>query len=75
MWSRYPILSAIKMFYAEVAHQEEKVRNLIRPKRPMKLPHVLTEQEVERLLKATDNPKHKCILMLIYSGGLRLGKL
>jgi integrase/recombinase XerD len=69
------ILSAIKMFYAEVAHQEEKVRNLIRPKRPMKLPHVLTEQEVERLLKSTGNPKHKCILMLIYSGGLRLGEL
>lgn len=69
------ILSAIKMFYAEVVHQEEKVRNLIRPKRPMKLPHVLTEHEVERLLKATGNPKHKCILMLIYSGGLRLGEL
>ncbi len=69
------ILSAIKLFYEEVVRQPEKVRFLIRPKRPMKLPHVLTEYEVGRLLKATDNLKHKCILMLIYSGGLRLGEL
>lgn len=69
------ILSAIKMFYAEVVNQEEKVRYLIRPKKAQKLPHVLTEDEVTRLLKATDNLKHLCILMLIYSAGLRLGEV
>jgi integrase/recombinase XerD len=69
------ILSAIKMFYEAVLGQSEKVRDLIRPKKAFKLPHVLSEAEVERLIKATDNPKHKCILMLIYSGGLRLGEL
>lgn len=69
------ILSAIKMFYAETVNQEEKVRYLIRPKKSTKLPHVLLEAEVARLLKATDNPKHQCILMLIYSAGLRLNEL
>ncbi|MBK8555464.1 MAG: tyrosine-type recombinase/integrase [Lewinellaceae bacterium] len=69
------ILSAIKMFYAEVVDQEEKVRHLIRPKRAEKLPHVMSEQEVTRLLKACINLKHRCILMLIYSAGLRLGEL
>ncbi|MCB9343434.1 MAG: tyrosine-type recombinase/integrase [Saprospiraceae bacterium] len=69
------ILSAIKMFYAEVVGQEEKVRYLIRPKRPGKLPHVLSEQEVVRLFSAVDNLKHRCILMLIYSAGLRLGEV
>lgn len=69
------ILSAIKMFYEAVLGQREKVRDLIRPKTPLKLPHVLTESEVERLFRASGNPKHKCILMLIYSGGLRLGEL
>ncbi len=69
------ILSAIKMFYEAVLGQREKVRDLIRPKTPLKLPHVLTESEVERLFRALGNPKHKCILMLIYSGGLRLGEL
>jgi len=69
------ILSALKMFYAEVLGQHEKVRDMIRPKRPQKLPHTLTEDEVSALLRATGNPKHKCILMLIYSAGLRLGEL
>jgi len=69
------ILSAIKMFYSEVINQEEKVRDIIRPKRAQKLPHVMTEGEVERLLHATDNLKHRCLLMLIYSAGLRLGEV
>lgn len=68
------ILSAIKMFYAEVIPQEYKVQGLLRPKRPEKLPLVLTETEVSRLLKTVDNLKHRCILMLIYSAGLRLGE-
>ncbi len=69
------ILSAIKMFYAEVVKQEEKVMNLIRPKRAEKLPHVLSESEVTRLLQVTTNLKHRCLLMLIYSAGLRLGEV
>jgi len=39
------------------------------------LPQVLTEGEVVNLLRAVDNLKHRCILMLLYSAGLRLGKL
>ncbi len=69
------ILSAIKMFYKEVVNQEYKVLNLLTPKKPQKIPHVLTEEEVTRLLKAVDNQKHRCILMLIYSAGLRLGEV
>ncbi len=49
--------------------------DIIRPNRPQKLPHVLTEREVERLLQAADNFKHRCILMLVYSAGLRLGEV
>jgi len=68
------ILSAVKMFYEEVVGQGQKVQNLLRPKKPQKLPHVLTEEEVARLLRSVDNLKHRCILMLIYSAGLRLGE-
>jgi site-specific recombinase XerD len=69
------ILSAVKMFYADVVGQEDKVMNLLRPKRPQKLPQVLGEQEVVRLFQATTNLKHQCLLMLIYSAGLRLGEV
>lgn len=40
-----------------------------------KLPEVLTEQEVLMILKQTSNLKHKAILSLLYSGGLRVGEL
>ncbi len=67
-------LSAIKAFYADTINQEEKVLNLVRPKQPRKLPFVFTESEIERLLNALSNIKHKCILALIYSAGIRLGE-
>jgi site-specific recombinase XerD len=49
---RNQILSAIKIFYSEVVDQEWKVQGLLRPKRPDKIPHVLSEYEVVRLLRA-----------------------
>ncbi len=68
------IMSAIKMFYAATIDQEAKVSGLFQPKPDQKLPQVFLEEEVIALLKATDNLKHRCILMLIYSAGLRLGE-
>ncbi|MCU0347838.1 MAG: site-specific integrase [Saprospiraceae bacterium] len=69
------VISALLHFYLDVVKQEEKVERLFRPKKPQKLPHVLTEAEVVRLLSSVDNLKHKMILMLIYSAGLRLGEV
>ena len=69
------IMSAIKMFYGSVIDQEEKVKGLFQPKRPQKLPNVFLEEEVTALLRAVDNPKHRCILMVVYSAGLRLGEV
>jgi len=69
------IACSIKIFYCEVANQSEKVEGLVQAKKPQKIPQVLTESEVTRLLKSVDNLKHRCILMLIYSAGLRLGEL
>jgi integrase/recombinase XerD len=68
------VMSAIKMFYASVVEQGEKVENLYQPKPPLKLPKVFMEEEVEALLRSVDNLKHRCLLMLIYSAGLRLGE-
>ncbi len=68
------VMSAIKMFYTQVIPQSHKVEKLFQPKRPQQLPNVLTEREIEALLRAVDNPKHRCLLMLIYSAGLRLGE-
>jgi integrase/recombinase XerD len=68
------VMSAIKMFYGSVVEQADKVENLFQPKSPQKLPKVFLTEEVEALLRAVDNLKHRCLLMLIYSAGLRLGE-
>src|SRR5690606_34646156 len=48
--------------------------NLTRPKKEKKLPVVLSKGEVRSIIDATHNLKHKTLLSLIYSGGLRIGE-
>ena len=48
---------------------------LRRPRQEQKLPSVLSEEEVLKVISATTNLKHKAILVTIYSCGLRLSEL
>jgi integrase/recombinase XerD len=68
-------ISAIKFYYEKVLGRKRMYFQLSRPKKEKKLPRVLTVEEVERILKHCTNPKHKCILMTLYSGGLRRSEL
>ncbi len=61
--------------YEKVLKGARKVYMIDRPKKEKKLPDVLNEEEIFKLIKMTDNLKHKTILMLAYSSGLRLGEL
>ena len=67
--------SALKLFivYYPKTHIEDL--KLARPKPSKTLPNVLSQNEVIRLLRVTENIKHKTILALIYSGGLRISEL
>lgn len=65
------IINAIKFYYESVLGNPRKVYKIPRPKKPKTLPNVLSETEVTKLIKTVDNLKHKCILLLIYSAGLR----
>lgn len=67
-------INAIKYYYEGVLEQPRKIYEF-RPKRPFKLPTVLSQEETVSLLKCVDNQKHKCILMLIYSAGLRMSEV
>jgi len=44
-------------------------------RKPSVLPTVLSAKEISKILEVTNNLKHKTILVLIYSAGLRLGEL
>lgn len=68
---------AIKFYYERVKGGLRKVYLIERPMKEKEkaLPVVLNVKEIGALLKATENIKHKAILMLGYSSGLRLGEL
>lgn len=68
-------LCALKFFYGEVLHRRCEVEDLRFPRRPRKLPVVLSEPEVTRLLEAAGDLREQAILMTLYSAGLRLGEL
>ena len=60
--------------YAEFCGIDIHLESLERPQKPKKLPVVLTKQEVKNILDVTHNIKHKTLLALLYSGGLRIGE-
>jgi site-specific recombinase XerD len=69
------VVNAVRYYYKDVMGDVHRVKFIERPRGERKLPKVLSEEEVTALLKAVDNLKHRCILMLIYSAGLRIGEL
>lgn len=69
------MINAIKFYYEQVLGEEKMYFNNLRPKKPQQLPNVLSEAEVIKLINSLDNIKHKCILMMIYSAGLRLSEV
>lgn len=48
--------------------------DLERPKRAKRLPEILSLEEVKQILDSTGNLKHRTLLSLIYSAGLRIGE-
>lgn len=68
-------ISAIKFYYEQVLGRKKEFYRLSRPKKVRKLPGVLMVEEVELILNQCKNLKHKCILMTLYSGGLRRSEL
>jgi integrase/recombinase XerD len=68
-------INAIKFYLEHLNKGERKVYYLERPRKEWKLPVVLSEDEVAALLKYTINVKHHCLVMLLYSAGLRISEL
>ena len=73
--SQNQFINAIKVYYKRVLHQERELLEIRRPKKPNQLPHILSQNEVVRILNTVENIKHKCILMLVYSAGLRVSEV
>ncbi len=70
------MVGAIKLFYRDRENLEfDVVSDILYPAKHKKLPNVLSEENVIRLLQATRNIKHKLAFAMLYSCGLRIGEL
>lgn len=68
------LVSAIKHFGIFLPESKLEVDDIPRPKKSSYLPTVLSKEEVIDLLRVTKNLKHRTILALLYSSGLRVGE-
>lgn len=69
------IVNALKLFYSTIQNKKIEMDSIHRPKRAKLLPNVLSKVEIKRILEAHVNIKHRVMLCLIYSCGLRRSEL
>lgn len=67
-------INALKLFFRQRGNTTMLTEDLERPKKSKKLPEVLSIDEVKSILANTPNLKHKTLLSLLYSCGLRIGE-
>lgn len=67
------VVSAIKFLYFKVLGKKNEIVEFIRPRKEESLPNVIPKDELDEALGGIKNIKHKAILTLTYSVGLRSG--
>jgi len=67
-------INALRFYYGEVL-KRGFVYEIKRPKKDKKLPVVLSQEEVSRMISSGRNIKHRAILMLVYSASLRVSEV
>ena len=68
-------MAAMRFLYQKVLGRPPQHFNLPLPKRPQKLPEILSRKEVKRICEAPENPKHRLMLTTTYAEGLRVSEL
>lgn len=73
--SQNVVISGLKLFYKRFGYKNIDMDTIERPNKQRKLPIVLSELEVKKMIETIRNIKHKSIVCLLYSAGLRRGEL
>ena len=68
-------LCALKVFNTVIINRNDVVEDIPFPKKERTIPEVLSENEVLNIFSTLKNHKHKALLYLIYSSGLRVGEV
>ena len=67
-------VSALRFLYKVTLRQPWAVDNIPMPKKPFRLPVILSPEEVARFLESVHGMKHRAILMASYAAGLRVSE-
>lgn len=73
--TRNVIVCALNFLYKFVLRDCDIYLDVTSTRRPKILPEVLSQEEVQRILCAPSNIKHRVILMIAYSAGLRVSEI
>lgn len=73
--TRNVVICGLKFLYEKTLKNDDIFLNFPERRRPKILPEVLSMAEVEKILDAPGNLKHRVILMTTYSAGLRLSEV
>tara|TARA_R110000868_G_C10885846_1_gene763259 strand:+ start:538 stop:1668 length:1131 start_codon:yes stop_codon:yes gene_type:complete len=68
-------INSIKFYYESVLGMPNRFYKIERPRKEKKLPKVLSKKDVLSIIANTNNLKHKCIVSLLYSSGIRRNEL
>lgn len=66
-------ISGVKKYFEYKGYAYDEI-HIERPRKEKKLPVVLSTQEVKAIFNTITNLKHKALLSLLYSAGLRIGE-
>ncbi|MDE0772983.1 MAG: tyrosine-type recombinase/integrase [Salibacteraceae bacterium] len=69
------MINSVKFYYEVVLGMPNRFYSVERPRKRETLPKVISKEEVKLIIENTNNIKHKCIVSLLYSAGLRRGEL
>jgi site-specific recombinase XerD len=69
------MINSIKFYYEIVKGMPNRFYSIERPRKKESLPKVISLEEVRSIILNTNNIKHKCIVSLLYSAGLRRSEL
>lgn len=67
-------IGSLKFWYVKVSKLPDFKFGIIHSRKEKKLPNVLSKQEIQNIISGIQNLKHKTIIMLIYSAGLRVSE-
>jgi integrase/recombinase XerD len=67
--------ASISFFFKYILKKPFSTIDIPSKKKPKQLPKVLSKEEIIKMIDLTDNLKHKLVIQLLYSSGLRLNEL